>query len=268
MPGPAYAEVTPVDWLTRLANLENNSLTGAPIIDQLILGGRVLFTALATPSAPVVASTPTTGATTQTYLIVARLGTGNSSAGATGSTAVGPSTLSASAFNTITWNAVANATSYDVYRTVGGAAQGKIANVPAPLTSLVDNALVADGTTAPTLNSSAFVGGIVVQDQTTVYSASGAITNFGFAPITKAGVAALTLTQPKAGAPSAGGEDGATLTLVDTGGHAHTVTTGTNGFNGAHSVATFGGTVGQFGTLKAYNGTWYVTASAGFTLSA
>jgi hypothetical protein len=99
-------------------------------------------------------------------------------------------------------------------------------------------------------------------------AASGAIAaTQGFLPITKAGVAALTLPVPTAGLPSAGGNDGQVLSLVDTTGNAHTITTPSNGLNGNKHIATFGGTVGQFMELYAYNAVWYVMASSGVTLS-
>lgn len=97
---------------------------------------------------------------------------------------------------------------------------------------------------------------------------SGAIAvKEGTAFITKAGVAAMTLALPTAGLPSAGGDDGRELTIIDTTGHAHTVTTPVSGINGASHIATFGGTTGQFGTFISYNGGWFLAASNGITLS-
>jgi hypothetical protein len=89
----------------------------------------------------------------------------------------------------------------------------------------------------------------------------------GLYPITKSGVAALTLAAPTAGLPSAGGHDGYTMTFMDTGGHAHTITTPASGINGSLHVATFGGSVPQFCTMRAYGGVWYVLQSSGVTLS-
>ena len=100
-----------------------------------------------------------------------------------------------------------------------------------------------------------------------VQSADGALPLQGFAPVTKSTAAALTLGTPTAGLPSAGGNDGQTLTVCDTTGAAHTVTTATNKINGSKHIATFGGTIGQFGTFRAYNGIWYLTSSSGITLS-
>ncbi len=99
-------------------------------------------------------------------------------------------------------------------------------------------------------------------------SASGALAaQEAFLPITKAGVAALTLATPVAGLPSAGGNDGHVMTFLDTTGNAHTVTTASNIINGNKHVATFGGTIGQFCSFRAYGGVWYTLANSGITLS-
>ena len=101
-----------------------------------------------------------------------------------------------------------------------------------------------------------------------VESASGAIgIKEGYAVITKAGVAAMTLAAPTAGLPAAGGDDGRVLTVVSTTANAHTVTTPSNKVNGASSVLTFGAAVANFVTLIAYQGVWYVLAKTSVTPS-
>lgn len=60
------------------------------------------------------------GATTYGYKIVARLGLGVTLPSTEGTTALGQATLSATDYNIVTWAAVTNAGSYDVYRTTGG----------------------------------------------------------------------------------------------------------------------------------------------------
>jgi hypothetical protein len=77
--------------------------------------------------------------------------------------------------------------------------------------------------------------------------------------VTAAGVAALTLAAPVAGSPANGGNDGQSLKIIDTSGHAHTVTTPANGINGVHHILTSAGNVGDDVTLTAYNGVWYVS---------
>ena len=85
--------------------------------------------------------------------------------------------------------------------------------------------------------------------------------------LTYAGVTSITLANPTVGSPINGGQDGATIVITDTKGYAHTVVTGTNGINGAKHIATFGGTLGASVTLKAYNGSWWLQAGSGVTLS-
>jgi hypothetical protein len=103
-------------------------------------------------------------------------------------------------------------------------------------------------------------------------SALPAITSSSVVPVSgkslinTAGVDACTLAAPVAGAPSAGGNDGLTIEIVDLGGHAHTVTTPANKINGNKHIATFPGTVGARIVLTAYNGVWY-TDGGGTTLS-
>ena len=99
-------------------------------------------------------------------------------------------------------------------------------------------------------------------------TATGAIAiKEGTVFLTYAGAAAFTLAAPIAGLQSAGGDDGRELTIIDPGGHAHTVTTPSNGINGNKHVATWGGTAAQFGTFIAYNGEWLLAAQSGVTLS-
>ncbi|MGH3430891.1 MAG: hypothetical protein ACRDQZ_25535 [Mycobacteriales bacterium] len=91
----------------------------------------------------------------------------------------------------------------------------------------------------------------------TALAADGAIpVKSGLYPITKAGVAVLTLATPVAGGPGVG-DDGKVLAIVDAGGHAHTIATAANKINGADDLGTFGGTAGSSIVLRAYNGVWY-----------
>lgn len=125
----------------------------------------------ATPTAPTITNAGTTGATTYTYKVVARNGfgvsLGTTPASSAGSTTTGNATLSSTNYNVITWPFVSGAGSYDIYRTVGGATQGKIGNVLAavvpgtgvqsPTFALNDTGLAGDGTTAPTTNTTGSV---------------------------------------------------------------------------------------------------------------
>lgn len=122
---------------------------------------------VASPENPNVIVVGTTGSTTYAYVFVAKDVNGNSVSGATGTTTTGNSTLSSGNYNIVQLSSPfpLGAVSYDVYRTVGGATQGKIANLT-PNTanystsgsiSLNDTGLVADGTTPPTVNSTGSV---------------------------------------------------------------------------------------------------------------
>lgn len=125
---------------------------------------------VATPAAPTVTPTGTAGTTSYSYKIVAKQGPGtktgsmggttvNTTAASTaGSTATGNAALSGTNFNHITWTAPAGSAvgafaGYDVYRTAGGATQGKIGSTAAGVLAFDDTGLVADGTTAPAANT-------------------------------------------------------------------------------------------------------------------
>jgi hypothetical protein len=91
------------------------------------------------------------------------------------------------------------------------------------------------------------------------FPAAGAITQKnGRAFLTGATAQAYTLA-----APIPGADDFKLLEIVNQSGQAHTVTTGTNGFNGADHVATYGATVGIVLALRAYQGVWYVGSATG-----
>jgi hypothetical protein len=103
---------------------------------------------------------------------------------------------------------------------------------------------------------------------TTSYTGSTDALAFpGNAAIDSTGVNAMTLATPKAGQQPAG-DDGKTVYVVDTGGHAHTITTAANKIAPSHDTATFNGTAGSNVTLRAYNGLWYpVGTSLGVSFS-
>lgn len=109
--------------------------------------------ALATPALPVITNLGTAGVTAYSYKIVAINSTGSTDASAAGSTATGNATLTVTEFNRLTWTAVTGASGYWIYRTVGGATQGRIATIGA-LTTWDDTGLTGDSSTAPTTNVS------------------------------------------------------------------------------------------------------------------
>jgi hypothetical protein len=89
----------------------------------------------------------------------------------------------------------------------------------------------------------------------------------GTSYIETAGVDACTLATPLAGSPAAGGNDGLEITIIDNGGHAHTVTTAASKITPAHHLATFNGTQGSFVTFSARNGFWIPVQLSGVTIS-
>ena len=96
-----------------------------------------------------------------------------------------------------------------------------------------------------------------------VFSASGAIQQRTSQVFLK-GSSALAMTLAN---PTSGVQDGMTIEIIETSTGAHTVTTGSNGINGADHVATFGGAAGDNLVLVAFGGVWYVESSVGITLS-
>jgi hypothetical protein len=122
-----------------------------------------------------------TGATTYTYVVVAYCFNGTASVSAAVSTTTGNATLNGSNFNVITWTQVVGAYRYDVYRTVGGATQGKIIAKNQGSTTINDNGLTGDGATAPTasLNNTGSIkieGGIIQPATITAGGTTGAQT--------------------------------------------------------------------------------------------
>lgn len=110
---------------------------------------------MATPSAPGVTPTGADNGVTYSYKVVGIDANGNHGiASSAGTNAHGPTALSNSNFETVTWTDPAGAAFVDVYRTVGGATQGKIARVAAGVQTLADQALVGDAGTAPATDTS------------------------------------------------------------------------------------------------------------------
>jgi hypothetical protein len=115
------------------------------------------------PSTPTVTTQGTSGATGYSYKIVAVAADGaTSAASASGSTSSGNSTLSGANFNRVTWPAVPAAASYEVYRTAGGASQGKIGSTTG--TTFDDTGLAGDGVSAPTQNGTGIGSEMAVLD--------------------------------------------------------------------------------------------------------
>jgi len=80
--------------------------------------------------------------------------------------------------------------------------------------------------------------------------------------VTTAGVDAMTLATPT---PTT--NDGEIVRVTDTTGHAHTITCSANKIAPSHSLVTFGGTIGAWIELEAYQGIFYVRGNSGVTVS-
>jgi hypothetical protein len=169
---------------------------------------------ISTASAPTV--TPTGGsASTWAYKIVARASNGTAAASAAGTTTTGAATLSNTAYNTITWTAVADAVSYDVYRTTAATSPsttGFIRNVLAGATlSVVDTGLTADGSTAPTVNTTGVMEAVSYFDIAVIGLA--AVQNTA---ITNGGTAGVTGYSYKVSSVTATGTENATASAAST----------------------------------------------------
>ena len=102
--------------------------------------------------------TDPTHATTYTYKLVAVAPDGSKTlAGADSTTNLGVATLSALNFNALSWGAVSGAESYEVYRTVGGATQGRI--YAGPALAVDDTGLVGNGAAVPVADGTGVVTG-------------------------------------------------------------------------------------------------------------
>ncbi len=108
---------------------------------------------LVPPAAPVITEGGTPGSTTRDYKIVALQSDGTyAAASAAGISTTGAAALNGTDFETITWVAVAGATSYDIYRSVAGGTPstvGKIGNTTG--ITFDDTGLAGDTTTAPSV---------------------------------------------------------------------------------------------------------------------
>jgi len=122
--------------------------------------GKLTLTYLGTPATPVITQGGAAGATAYSYKVVAKLpDTTTTEASTAGSTAAGNAVLDGTNYNIVTWAATTNAHCYDVWRTVGGATQGKILTCVTSPQNDTGIAGVGAGT-EPILNSTGMVSGI------------------------------------------------------------------------------------------------------------
>ena len=124
------------------------------------------------------------------------------------------------------------------------------------------DALVLDGALS-VAGVTTLTGALSAKMPVEVGLVNGAITiKHGLVPLTKAGVAAMTLA-----APIAGTDDGKMLYIIAATANAHTVTiaNGLSGVGAGADVGTFGGAVGDRVVLVAYNGIWYPVVNINVT---
>lgn len=157
------------------------------------VSGTTLATPVVYPTDPfgwIAQPNGTPGATTYTYKVVATAGASNGAASAAFSLTNGNATLNGTNYVSIGASTVpvAGATSYDVYRTAGGATQGKIGTIPITAGTyttgngsglgvnliFTDGGLVADGSTAPSSASGATASNTIsvfdmITDGTSLY---------------------------------------------------------------------------------------------------
>jgi ornithine cyclodeaminase/alanine dehydrogenase-like protein (mu-crystallin family) len=132
-----------------------------------------------------------------------------------------------------------NILSGDVFVLSTGGSWQQIGDAGVPQQIALASGNVADYTTA---------GAIAIQNGTTT--------------ITSATARAMTLAAP------AQSDDGTVMTIIGTGGGAHTVTVaaGFNGSGGSYDIATFAATGGTL-TIQAMNGVWRVLSAVGVTIA-
>lgn len=103
-----------------------NLSTGTNAVTQYLLSGRTKMelydTPPVVPTGLTVAPQGTPGTTTYGYRVSAVTSRGTSLLSAEATTSTGNAVLSGTSYNRLTWNAVAGATSYRVYRTTSGSA--------------------------------------------------------------------------------------------------------------------------------------------------
>lgn len=113
--------------------------------------GSLTTVALSTPATPVITQGGTGGAASYGYKVACLAGDGTTTAAsAEGTTATGNATLDGTNYNIITFTASTGSTTCDVFRTTGGATQGKIGNTAT--SPFNDTGLAASGS-APSANT-------------------------------------------------------------------------------------------------------------------
>lgn len=127
--------------------------------------------------------------------------------------------------------------------------------------TITGNAALVFTTASGTLSATITKAGIQ-EFPNTLPGSTDAIVFPGGNWITTAGVNATTLATPTATT-----DDGKRILVVDTGGHAHTITTASNKIVPSHHLVTFNGTAGSFVVMEAFQGLWYPLENSGVVIS-
>jgi hypothetical protein len=113
---------------------------------------------LATPTAPTVTPTGTTGSTSYSYTITAINAYGGETiASPVGSTASGNATLTTTNYNALSWSSVTGATGYKIYRTVASGTSPTTTGLigSSTTTTFNDTGQAGAGNSSPTVNTTA-----------------------------------------------------------------------------------------------------------------
>jgi len=124
-----------------------------------VAGSQATVRGIANPGALTLTTSGTAGTTSYSYAITAIQADGTTTAAnpnlASSTIATGNATLSATNYIKISWTAVANAASYNVYRLTSGGTPSSIGKIASAITAttLNDTGLTGDGTTLATVRS-------------------------------------------------------------------------------------------------------------------
>lgn len=177
-----WGDVGIQDWMTR-----GDHVAASIGSRGEVYGTRLIATdppqSLAAPATVTITQVGTGGATTYSYLVAARHADGTVSTGTIGTTATGNATLDLTNRNSIAFATVAGAVNYDVYRIVGGATQGLIANNVTG--TITDYGIVANATyvtpTAPPARTAATPAVVLGPNGHGFYESSATVLGIGVA---------------------------------------------------------------------------------------
>ena len=280
--------------------VQNNSSTGVFTVDTTTNGvkvnqGNLTITGLTNPSTPALSTSSTGGtlaAATYYYMLAAVNANGTTLAVASNPTSA--TTTGSTSQNTLTWTAVTNAASYNVYRSTDGTTW-KVNNVSSATLSIVDNGSNYTWTTSGAIPTTNTTGGNLTVNGSTTFANSTNSSNAldvqdatgdsilridstdrfiginNSAPVATLDVAA----SPPAPDFSFGFEDGTygafshTGTQSLAGGYAHTGSYGWGGNSSTSGTMTLSRTLASAGTISFWAATYsFWGGNCNFTIDA